>query len=44
MVRHSPLLRPFTARTREPRTLIPRLVMKATSWLKTLRVNQPGAR
>ena len=44
VVRHSPLVRPFTARTRDPMTLIPRLVRNATSRLKTLRVNQPGSR
>ena len=37
-------VRPFTANTREPSTLMPRRVRNATNRLKMLRVNQPGAR
>ncbi len=44
MVRHSPLLRPLTASTREPRMLTPLRVRNATARLNTLRVNQPGSR
>ena len=40
----APELRPRTSRMREPHTLIPTLVAAATMRLKTLRVNQPGAR
>ena len=42
--RGTPVLRPGTSRMREPQTLIPALVKAATMRLKTLRVNQSGAR
>ena len=43
VVRHSPLVRPRTRSSREPHTLTPARVRRATDGLNTWRVNQPGS-
>ncbi|GAA3243890.1 hypothetical protein GCM10020256_69120 [Streptomyces thermocoprophilus] len=44
VVRHAPLLRPRTASTREPQTLMPRRVSHATKGFMTRTVMKPGLR